>query len=77
MKSIFVSVMTVLALVGCGDDVPKVQDPTQIVIRGKLVSQQEFLKTYCQGKDDNDTCLRVSKAMSADSVKAGQGMARN
>jgi hypothetical protein len=72
MKSIFVGMMAVVALAGCGDDVPNVQDPNQIVIRGKILSQQEFLSTYCTKAKDNDTCVRVSKSMAAETARAGQ-----
>jgi hypothetical protein len=77
MKSMFVGVMAVVVLAGCGNDVPSVQDPDRIVVRGKLISQQDFMKTYCEKDKDNDSCVRVAKAMSADSVKAGHGVARN
>ena len=72
MKSIFAGLMAVVVLAGCGDDVPTVQDPNRIVIRGKLLSQQEFLNAYCTKSKDNATCVRVSKAMSAETARAGQ-----
>jgi hypothetical protein len=76
MRSIFVGVMALAMLAGCGDDVPAVQDPDRIVIRGKLLSQQEFLQTYCQNKSTNATCEKVSRSMLAQSESPG-GVARN
>lgn len=76
MKSIFggmvAVVVAVAGLAACGDDVPSVQDPSRIVIHGKMLSQQEFLSTYCTNKKDNDTCMRVSKSMSPATVTVGQ-----
>ena len=75
MKSIFggvVAVVALMGLAGCGDDVPSVQDPSRIVIHGKMLSQQEFLSAYCTNKKENDTCVRVSKSMSADTAKLSQ-----
>lgn len=77
MKSIFVGMMAVVVLAGCGNDVPAVQDPNRIVIRGKLVSQQDFLATYCKDKSDNATCAKVSKSISAESARAGTGTTPN
>lgn len=77
MRSIFFGVMTIAMLAGCGDDVPAVQDPDRIVIRGKLMSQQEFLTAYCpENKKDNATCEKVSKSMVAQS-NSQTGVARN
>ena len=76
MRSIFVGVMAIAVLAGCGDDVPAVQDPDRIVIKGKLLSQQEFLTAYCQNKSTNTTCEKVSKSMVAQN-KAQTGVARN
>jgi hypothetical protein len=67
MRSIFVGVVALALLAGCGDDVPAVQDPDRIVIKGKLMSQQEFLQAYCQDKPSNATCQKVSKSMVASS----------
>ena len=75
MKSIFggmLAVVAVIGLAGCGDDVPSVQDPSRIVIHGKMLSQQEFLSTYCTNKKDNDTCTRVSKSISPTTATVGQ-----
>ena len=65
MRSIFCAVMAIAMLAGCGDDVPAVQDPDRIVIRGKLLSQQEFLTAYCQNKKTNATCQKVSKSIAS------------
>jgi len=77
MRTTFIGVLAAFTLLaGCGDDVPKVQDPDRIVIRGKLLSQQEFLQTYCKDKTSNATCAKVSESMVASS-KAKGGVARN
>lgn len=65
MRTIFMGVVALTLLAGCGDDVPAVQDADRIVLRGKLVSQQEFLQTYCQNKSTNATCAKVKASMVA------------
>lgn len=65
-----------LVLAGCSDGVPKVADPHNIVVDGKKMTAQEFLKTYCEGKKDSETCLIVAKAMNEDSTKSKNGPPR-
>lgn len=76
MRITFIGVVALALLAGCGDDVPMVQDPDRIVVRGKLMSQQEFLQAYCQNKSTNATCAKVSKSMVASGAVQG-GVARN
>lgn len=63
-------------LTGCGDDVPKVADPHNIVVDGQPMKQQAFLEKYCAGKKDDETCVAVARAMVADSTKSKTGTAR-
>lgn len=77
MRSIFVGVVALALLAGCGDDVPNIEDPDRIVLRGKLMTQQEFLQTYCQKSPENANCQKVSKSMLAQSGTARGGVARN
>lgn len=64
--AIFISV---ILLAACGEKVPTVQDPHNIVIDGKKMTQAEFLKNYCLGKDRNETCLTVLQAKKEDSTR--------
>lgn len=50
-------------------DVPEVKDPFNIVIDNKKTSQYEFLKKYCVGKFNNETCAKVSYAMRMTATK--------
>lgn len=63
-------------LTGCGDTVPSVADPHNIVVNGKAMTQQEFVTTYCAGKTGHETCDKVSQAMAADSSKSKSGPSR-
>lgn len=63
------SFLVAVLLAGCGDGVPKVEDPHKIVIEGSPLTQKEFMNKYCSGKPANETCLKVSKAMSQDVTK--------
>lgn len=63
-------------LTGCGDDVPKVADPHNIVVNGQPMKQQAFLEKYCAGKKDHETCVAVARAMVADSTKSKTGPVR-
>lgn len=65
----FYIALTAAALTACGDGVPEVSDPHNIVVDGKKLSQVEFLEKYCDGKPENETCQRVRRAMIADSTK--------
>ena len=58
------------------DDVPKVRDPSNIVVHGKPMKQQEFLKKFCSGKMFNETCVAVSRQMSMDATRSKTGAPR-
>jgi len=72
---LFVIAITALMLSACGDGdgVPKVEDPHQIVIDGKKITQATFLKTYCStnkvSSSNNETCLKVLQAARYDSTR--------
>jgi len=68
--------LVVAVLTGCGDTVPTVADPHNIVVNGKAMTQQGFLTTYCAGKTGNETCDKVAQAMAADSSKSKSGPSR-
>lgn len=58
------------------NDVPKVRDPSNIVVDDKPMKQQEFLKKFCMGKTFNETCVVVSRQMSMDATKSKTGVPR-
>ncbi len=68
-----VGFLTVM-LAGCGDDVPDVKDPHNIVIDGVPMKQSDFLLKYCKGKGlaselANGTCDKVRTAAQMDSTR--------
>lgn len=68
-KIIFVALVPVVLLFGCGDDVPKVSDPHNVIVDGQKMTQADFLQKYCVGKAGNETCDKVKNAMSKDATK--------
>lgn len=57
-----------ITLSGCSDGVPKVDDPSHPVdASGKPMKGTDFIQKYCEGKIQNETCMKVSKAISIDS----------
>lgn len=75
MKSVFAGVLA-FAITGCVDSVPSIQDPHNIILEGKSMSQQEFLEKYCVGKAQHETCNKVYRAMIVDSTKSKNGIVR-
>jgi hypothetical protein len=70
MKKTFVlALFPSLILAACGNGVPKVSDPHNIVVDGQKMTQANFLQTYCVGKVGNETCDKVKNAMSRDATK--------
>lgn len=63
------SAILAIALSGCADKVPQVDDPHHIVVNGTPMKPMEFLAKYCEGKTDNETCVKVQRAMLQDSTK--------
>jgi hypothetical protein len=66
----------VSVLGGCADPVPNVADPHNVVVNGQSMTQQAFLETFCPGKKDNETCLKVQQAMAQDSVRGKEAPVR-
>ena len=57
-------------LSACSDGVPHVEDPHNPVdAAGKPIKGTDFLMKYCAGKPQNETCAKVSTAVSMDSSK--------
>ena len=51
-----------LVVAACGQEVPHVDDPHNIVVNGEEMSQADFLDKYCIGKENNPTCSKVLDA---------------
>lgn len=59
-------------LSGCDDGVPKISDPHHPVdATGNSIKGTDFLERYCLGKPTNETCIKVQRAVSTDSLKRG------
>ena len=54
--------LPMLAGAACGQEVPHVDDPHNIVVNGEEMSQADFLDKYCIGKENNPTCSKVLDA---------------
>ncbi|WP_334190492.1 hypothetical protein [Noviherbaspirillum sp.] len=64
MTNLFMTTVSFALLTACGVDVPTVDDPRNIVVKGKQITQAEFLQTYCMGKVVSNNCDRVKNSMS-------------
>lgn len=71
MKQNFILLFTVIVLLSaCGDGVPDVKDPHHPVdANGNEITGTEFMKKYCIGKKDSETCAKVSNAVNVDSTR--------
>jgi len=58
-----------LTLAGCGDGVPKIDDPAKPVVDGKAMTTNDFIGKYCIGKRDNPTCIKVVAAYHKESTR--------
>ncbi|SEO19593.1 hypothetical protein SAMN05216404_11373 [Nitrosospira multiformis] len=56
------SFLPALMVAACGQEVPQVDDPHNIVVNGEEMSQADFLDKYCIGKESNPTCSKVLDA---------------
>jgi len=61
--------VSALILGACGNGVPNVDDPHNVVVGGQKMKQGDFLAKYCEGKSSNDTCRKVYLAMHQDSTR--------
>lgn len=69
-RFIFVSTSIILLSACGGDGIPHVTDPHHPVdANGNEITGTEFMKKYCIGKKDNETCAKVSHAVSVDSTR--------
>ena len=51
-------------------EIPSVENPHNIIVDGRKITQLEFLQRYCSStkmKESNETCDKVRHAMSSDS----------
>jgi len=76
MKKIVLTVAVALFVGGCNDPVPHVEDPRNIVISGQPMTPRAFVDKYCADQTDNENCVKVRRAMVADSTKSRHGVAR-
>lgn len=74
-KMIFASAL-VLLVAGCKDNVPHVDDPRNIVVAGQPMTPRTFVDKYCDSETDNENCVKVRRAMVADSTKSKSGVVR-
>jgi hypothetical protein len=58
------------------DSVPHVQDPNNVVVNGKPMTQRAFIEKYCIGKPMNETCIKIQNARSAADGKSKTGVPR-
>lgn len=74
MNTIRISVVASVALLltACSDRVPPVEDPVpkQIVVGNETFTQQQFIDKYCNDKTQDETCLKVRRAMVAGSTRS-------
>jgi hypothetical protein len=70
------SIIAGVILAACGDSVPTITDPDNIVVDGKSMTQREFVDQYCRKKTDNENCVLVRRAMVTGSTKSKNGTLR-
>lgn len=71
MKKILTATLLTGFLAACSsDDVPKVEDPHNVIVDGQKMTQADFLQKYCVGKELNETCAEVKNAMAIDSTRS-------
>ena len=76
MRAMICAGAVALVLAGCNDPVPYVDDPRNIVVSGQAMTPRAFVDKYCDGQTDNANCVKVRRAMVADSTKSKHGVAR-
>ncbi len=54
--------LPVIFVLACERDVPQVDDPNKIVVKGEEMSQTDFLNKYCMEKENHPTCSKVMDA---------------
>jgi len=68
MRGVLLAVLLLL-LTGCKERAPFVDNPSRILLDGKEYTQQEYLENFCTEIQDDPECLKVSTAISRDSVE--------
>ena len=68
MRGILLAAL-VLLLTGCKEGAPFVDNPSRIFLDGKEYTQQEYLENFCTEIPDDPECLKVSAALSRNSVE--------
>ncbi len=68
-KIIVLALLPIVLLTACSDDVPKVDDPHNVVVDGQKMTQANFLQRYCISRAGNETCDKVKNAMDKDATK--------
>jgi hypothetical protein len=70
MKYQLLCVLCLLGLLSaCGDSVPHVSDPENIIVDGQKMTQRDFVEKYCAAKTDEESCVLVRRAMFTSSGK--------
>lgn len=62
-------VIAVVFLSACDQGVPKVDDPHNVIVDGKKMTQSAFLHKYCVEQVADPTCSKVKHAMLLDFTK--------
>ncbi len=65
-KIIVLALLPIVLLTACSDDVPKIDDPHNVVVDGQKMTQADFLQKYCISRAGNETCDKVKNAMDKD-----------
>ena len=60
-------------VLACEREVPHVDEPDNIVVNGKKMSQDTFLNEYCIGKEIDPTCSRVLDAAAKNLIDRARG----
>jgi len=76
MKKIILAGLVSALAVGCGKQIPSVDDPNNIVVAGESMTQQAFVEKYCNDQTQHETCVKVRRAMVAGSTRSKSGVAR-
>jgi len=51
------------------DEVPRVDNPHDVVVDGQNITQANFLQKYCINKEENENCIKVQNAMALDTIE--------
>ena len=62
-----------IVVLACGQEVPSVDDPHNIVVNGEKMSQADFLDKYCIGKENHPTCSKVLDAATRNMMDRARG----